>query len=74
VESFKEIQDSVCVAQRSKDGMEERVVLFVKMVPGVDLSPDIIASIKHHIRNYLSARHVPAIFLPVADIPVSTHK
>ncbi|KAK7087117.1 acetoacetyl-CoA synthetase-like [Littorina saxatilis] len=69
VESFKEIQDSVCVAQRSRDGLEERVVLFLKMVAGVELNKDLVGSIKNHIRTYLSARHVPAIFLPIADIP-----
>lgn len=69
VESFKEIHDSVCVAQHNKDGTEERVVLFLKMVPGVEFSPDLIHSLKHHIRNYLSARHIPAVFLPIADIP-----
>ncbi|KAK7494055.1 hypothetical protein BaRGS_00014713 [Batillaria attramentaria] len=69
VESFKEIQDSVCVAQRSRDEMEERVILFLKMVPGFELTSDLITSIKNHIRTYLSARHVPAVFLPIADIP-----
>jgi hypothetical protein len=39
VESFKEIQDSVCVAQRNKDHSEERVVLFVKMATGSTFSP-----------------------------------
>lgn len=70
MESFKEIQDSVCVAQRSQDQTEERVVLFLKMVPGVVLSPDLINSLKNHIRTYLSARHVPGVFLPIEDIPV----
>ena len=71
MESFKEIQDSVCVSQRSQDGLEERVVLFLKMVPGVELSKDLITSMKTHIRTYLSARHVPAVFLTIDDIPVS---
>lgn len=71
VESFKEIQDSVCVAQRSRDQTEERVILFVKMVPGYELSNELVNNLKSHIRTYLSARHVPAIFLPIADIPVS---
>ena len=71
VESFKEIQDSVCVSQRSSDGLEERVVLFLKMSPGITLGADLIKAIKMQIRTYLSARHVPAIFLPIGDIPVS---
>ncbi|XP_067650701.1 acetoacetyl-CoA synthetase-like [Haliotis asinina] len=69
VESFKEIQDSVCVAQRSRDRMEERVVLFLKMAPGSEFSKEVVGSIKTSIRMYLSARHVPSIILPIDDIP-----
>lgn len=69
VESFKEIQDSVCVSQRSQDGIEERVILFLKMAPGSEFCPAVVNSIKTHIRTYLSARHVPAVFMPISDIP-----
>ncbi|XP_046554077.1 acetoacetyl-CoA synthetase-like, partial [Haliotis rubra] len=69
VEAFKEIQDSVCVAQRSRDRMEERVVLFLKMAPGSEFSKEVVGSIKTSIRMYLSARHVPSIILPIDDIP-----
>ncbi|XP_059174105.1 acetoacetyl-CoA synthetase-like [Physella acuta] len=69
VESFKEIQDSVCVSQRSKDGVDERVILFLKMAPGSEFGSTVVDSIKHHIRTYLSARHVPALILPISDIP-----
>ncbi|XP_005109630.1 acetoacetyl-CoA synthetase [Aplysia californica] len=69
VESFKEIQDSVCVSQRSKDGIEERVILFLKMAPGSEFGAAVVNSIKTHIRTYLSARHVPAVIMPIADIP-----
>ncbi|XP_013064717.2 acetoacetyl-CoA synthetase-like [Biomphalaria glabrata] len=69
VESFKEIQDSVCVGQKSKDGSDERVVLFLKMAPGSEFGSTVVESIKNHIRTYLSARHVPAVILPIADIP-----
>ena len=34
VESFSDVQDSLCVAQRSRDLAEERVILFLKMAPG----------------------------------------
>ncbi|XP_041350326.1 acetoacetyl-CoA synthetase-like [Gigantopelta aegis] len=69
VESFKEIQDSVCVAQRSSDNMEERVILFLKMAPGSEFSQDLVTSLKASIRMSLSARHVPAVFLPITGIP-----
>lgn len=72
VEGFKEIQDSVCVSQRSQDGLDERVVLFLKMAPGSEFGENVVSSLKTHIRTYLSARHVPAVILPIADIPVSS--
>ncbi|CAG5124946.1 unnamed protein product [Candidula unifasciata] len=69
VEGFKEIQDSVCVSQRSQDGLDERVVLFLKMAPGSEFGENVVNSLRTHIRTYLSARHVPAVILPIADIP-----
>jgi len=69
VENFKEIEDSVCVAQRSKDNNEERVVLFLKMAPDSEFGPAVVNSLKTHIRTYLSARHVPAVIMPISDIP-----
>jgi len=70
VESFKEIQDSLCVAQKSRDGSDERVVLFLKMAPGTQLSAELIKQIQMSIRKELSARHVPAVILQTTDIPV----
>ncbi|CAG2247060.1 AACS [Mytilus edulis] len=69
VESFKEIQDSVCVAQRKKDNSEERVVLFVKMATGSNFSGELVTRIKTCIRNELSVRYVPTVVLPIDDIP-----
>jgi acetoacetyl-CoA synthetase len=69
VESFKEIQDSLCVGQKSKDGCDERVILFVKMAPGTQLSAELTKQIQMSIRNELSARHVPAVILETQDIP-----
>lgn len=71
-ESFKEIQDSLCIAQRSKDLSEERVILFLKMAPGSEFSSDLCARMRAAIRTELSARHVPALILETKDIPVKT--
>jgi len=68
VEEFKEIADSLCVGQRSPDRSEERVVLFLKMVDG-EVTPELIKSLAGTIRTRLSARHVPALILPISDIP-----
>jgi len=70
VESFKEVQDSLCVAQKSRDASDERVVLFLKMAPGIQLSPELIRQVQLSIRKELSARHVPAVILQTSDIPV----
>lgn len=68
VEEFKEIADSLCVGQRSPDRSEERVVLFLRMVKG-EVTPELIKSLASTIRTRLSARHVPALILPISDIP-----
>jgi len=69
VEHFIEISDSVCVAQRNNSRTEERVVLFLKLSPGFELTPDLVTRIKTAIREHLSPRHVPAVILPIPDIP-----
>ena len=58
----------MCVGQRSPDRSEERVVLFLKMVDG-EVTPELIKSLAGTIRTRLSARHVPALILPISDIP-----
>jgi len=68
VEEFKQIADSLCVGQRSPDRSEERVILFLKMVEGSP-TQDLITSLTTTIRTRLSARHVPALILPISDIP-----
>ncbi|KAI8908028.1 hypothetical protein EDD86DRAFT_208747 [Gorgonomyces haynaldii] len=64
---FKDVQDSLAVGQ--KQGEDERVVLFCKMVPGKQLTPELLDKIRARIRTLLSPRHVPAVILPIADIP-----
>lgn len=69
MEAFEEVSDSLCVPQYNADG-EERVILFLKMAPGKAFFSDLVAKIKGAIRKALSARHVPALVLETADIPV----
>ncbi|XP_074061475.1 acetoacetyl-CoA synthetase isoform X1 [Macrotis lagotis] len=68
VEAFEEVMDSLCIPQYNKDG-EERVILFLKMVPEHSFSQDLVKSIKDAIRLGLSARHVPSLILETKDIP-----
>ena len=53
-----QIADSLCVGQRSPDGLEERVILFLKMAAGDDVTPDLVRRLGSSIRSQLSARLV----------------
>ena len=67
VDLLEEIEDCVVVGQNWKNDV--RVILFVKMTEGVELTDEIVAKIKNTIRTDASPRHVPAVILPVPDIP-----
>ena len=54
------------------DRSEERVILFLKMVEG-EVSSELIKRLVSTIRTRLSARHVPALILPIADIPYTVN-
>ncbi|PVF91735.1 putative acetoacetyl-CoA synthetase [Serendipita vermifera] len=61
------ILDALCVGQKIE--ADERVILFVKLLPGVELSDDLKGRIAKEIRIARSARHVPALCIQVHDIP-----
>jgi acetoacetyl-CoA synthetase len=67
VEQLEEIEDSVVVGQNWKNDV--RVILFVKLFPGVALTEALKDKIRQTIRVHASPRHVPAKIIPVADIP-----
>ena len=67
VESIEGIEDSVVVGQEWKDDV--RVILFVKMTPGVFLSDSLKDQIRKTIREHASPRHVPAKIVAVPGIP-----
>jgi len=71
MEQFPEVEDSLCVGQRSPNGLEERVVLFLKLQG--DLKEELVSKLKKTIRSQLSARHVPALFLKITDIPYTVN-
>ncbi len=68
VETIPEIKDSVVIGQEW-DGNDVRVVLFVVLEDGVELTPEFEKRIKTTIRKSTTPRHVPAKIIPVADIP-----
>jgi acetoacetyl-CoA synthetase len=67
VENLEEIADSLVVGQNWEGDV--RVVLFVRLQPGVEFNEDLIKKIKTTIRQNTTPRHVPAKIIPVADIP-----
>ena len=67
VEQLTEIEDSVVVGQNWKNDV--RVILFVKMAPGIELTKELINTIRKTIRENTSPRHVPAKIISVEDIP-----
>ncbi len=62
-----EVADSIVVSQDWDNDV--RVILFVKMAPGYELTPWIEDRIRQAIRTNASPRHVPAKIIPVKDIP-----
>ena len=67
VENLEEIEDSVVVGQQFEG--DERVVLFVKMNAGFELTEELQKKIRNSIRVNCSPRHVPAIILTTPDVP-----
>ncbi len=67
VEQLPEIAEALCIGQ-DFDG-DVRVVLFVRLAPGVALDDELEKRIRAKIRTGASPRHVPAKIVAVADIP-----
>ncbi len=66
VEQLEEIADSLVVGQDWKNDV--RVVLFVQMAEGVDLTDDLKKKIRTLIRTNASPRHVPAKIVAVPEV------
>ncbi len=67
VETIPEIKDSVVIGQNWDNDV--RVILFVILNDGVELTEELEKRIKTTIRKNTTPRHVPAKVIPVADIP-----
>lgn len=67
VEQMEEVVEAICIGQDWDDDV--RVVLFVRLAPGVELDADLEKRIKTKIRSGASPRHVPAKIVAVSDIP-----
>ncbi|MBU4241272.1 MAG: acetoacetate--CoA ligase [Actinobacteria bacterium] len=67
VDLIDEVQDCIVVGQNWKNDV--RVILFVQMAPGCELTDELKDKIKKRIRSEESPRHVPAKIIAVPDIP-----
>ncbi|MFZ3170670.1 MAG: acetoacetate--CoA ligase [Carboxydocellales bacterium] len=67
VDILPEIQDSLVVGQRWDNDV--RVILFVKLLPSIELTGGLREKIKKTIRENATPRHVPAKIIAVKDIP-----
>ncbi len=67
VEQMDEIEDSLVVGQNWKGDV--RVILFVKMAEGHELTEDLKKHIKTTLRSNASPRHVPAKIIEIPAVP-----
>ncbi len=66
-EKFEEIADSLAAGQDWKG--DQRVILFVKLAPGFQLTQDLKNRLRRALREEASPRHVPSLIIEAPDIP-----
>jgi acetoacetyl-CoA synthetase len=67
LEKLDGVADSLAVAQSWKD--DQRIVLFVKPVPGRHVSEELKEKIRTLLRQEASPKHIPSVIVEVPDIP-----
>ena len=67
VEKLDEVLESIAVGQQWGD--DQRVVLFVRLREGLELSDELRERIRATLRENTTPRHVPARIIQVPDIP-----
>ena len=67
VEALPHVVESLAIGQEWDS--DTRIVLFVVLTPGTVLDEALAATIRHHLRDNCSPRHVPARIVAVADLP-----
>jgi acetoacetyl-CoA synthetase len=67
IDQIPEVLDALAVGQDVAG--DQRALLFVKLAPGVELTPALVGTIKRRLREERTPRHVPALVLAVPDIP-----
>ncbi|HEX75024.1 MAG TPA: acetoacetate--CoA ligase [Dehalococcoidia bacterium] len=67
VEELEEVADSLAIGQRWEG--DQRIILFVKLAQGYNLTEDLKNKIKRTLRKNASPRHVPDKIIQTRDIP-----
>lgn len=67
VETLPEVEESIVVGQPWRS--DTRIVLFVRMADGCELTDELREAIRRRIREDVSPRHVPAVIAAVPDMP-----
>jgi acetoacetyl-CoA synthetase len=67
VERIEGVSDTLAIGQNWRG--DQRVILFVKLNPGVILAEELKNKIKKTLREKASPRHVPAIILEMPEAP-----
>jgi acetoacetyl-CoA synthetase len=67
VERLEGIADSLAIGQTWKG--DQRIILFVKLAPGYNLTEDLKNKIRKTLRENASPRHVPALIIEAPDVP-----
>ena len=67
VEKIEGIADSLAIGQNWEG--DQRVILFVKLNPGVPLNEELKNKVKKTLRDKASPRHVPAVILEMPSAP-----
>ena len=67
VETFPQVLEAIVIGQDWDN--DTRVVLFVRMAEGEELTDDLVKEIRTRIRTNCTPRHVPAKVIAIDDIP-----
>ena len=67
VEKFKEIQESIAIGQSWKNDI--RIILFIVLNKGYNLTNEIKKKIKDAIKINASPRHVPSKIISISEVP-----
>jgi acetoacetyl-CoA synthetase len=73
LDHFAEVEDCIAVGQKFPGQQDERVLLFLKLPNGKQLTEDLRSRIASAIKESLSPRHVPAGIHQVKDIPYTVN-